>query len=411
MEILLLVFGCFVVYFLFFRKKHGGYSHNTTQRRGGHGHRTTQRLDQFKVRLKSTSDVSWSNGDDSGPIARTIECKGLFPSGVTGNVAFQISIFDKTLEKRFPVMSMLEDFQEPFTRAFQSNVEMGSIAPNMGLLDWAPVGGFFPDFLQPPYGGDRILVAVCRFIDVDEPPDVHLGYNHSHDEGVLWQTTLLFHHYFPEKGYIEITDNRDEAKALSVKVAIAVAMADGALDGSEGLTIQTWIKRDISAYDNERQQELKAIYNDAMREAYREAKRGTLNLDEITARLNEVGEVSTKYEAMELCFDVMAADGVADRSELKIIRTVADALELNLDEIEKMKDQKILELDVNLSPEASIDELLGIDPSLSTEERKRILRGEFKKWNDRLNVLPEGAERENAQRMLDRISEARASGR
>jgi len=35
------------------------------------------------------------------------------------------------------------------------------------------------------------------------------------------------------------------------------------------------------------------------------------------------------------------------------------------------------------------------------------LREEFNKWNNRLNTLPEGVERDNAQQMLGLISDAR----
>ena len=361
-------------------------------------------LGRFELRF---NDVALGN-DGGGPVVKAIECKGLFPDTVIGNVQFLVSLFDNTSEELQPVIAILEDFQEPFSTAFQSKVKIGEIEPSLGIASWVRVGAILPEILQPPRGGRRSLMAVCRFMDVDAMAAIHLGFGDKDDVGILWQHTLQFDHNFSNKGYIEAAEHRDEAKALSVKIGMAIAMSDGTLDGTEGATIQSWIRREISTYNDTRQLELKKVYNDAMREAYEAARRNELVLSEITSRLNQIGETSTKYETLELCFDVMAADGVADAEELRTIRRIAGALELDFDEIERMKDQKIIGLDSDLSTQASIEDILGIDPSWGEERTKEYLRDEFQKWNNRLMTLSEGEERRNAQQMLDLISEARA---
>ncbi|MFV0431121.1 MAG: hypothetical protein ACK5MJ_02955, partial [Alphaproteobacteria bacterium] len=108
-----------------------------------------------------------------------------------------------------------------------------------------------------------------------------------------------------------------------------------------------------------------------------------------------------------LCFEVMAADGVADDSEMKVIRNIADALELDMDEVSKIRDKKIIHLSPDVSGQASIETILNIDPKWSNDKIKQHLRQEFQKWNNRLNTLEEGEERENAQHMLDMIADAR----
>jgi len=127
----------------------------------------------------------------------------------------------------------------------------------------------------------------------------------------------------------------------------------------------------------------------------------------LTSRLNEIGEKSQKYEAIELAFDVMAADGVVGQNEIKIIHKVAEALGLDYDEVEKLRDQKIIGLNVKLSNQANIEEIIGIEPGWSSDKIKKHLRTEYQKWNNRINALPEGEERNNAQHMLDVIAEAR----
>ena len=54
----------------------------------------------------------------------------------------------------------------------------------------------------------------------------------------------------------------------------------------------------------------------------------------------------------------------------------------------------------------SIEDMLGIDENTSEDQKRKLLREEFKKWNDRLTSLDEGPERDNAQEMINLISEA-----
>ena len=143
-----------------------------------------------------------------------------------------------------------------------------------------------------------------------------------------------------------------------------------------------------------------------MRDAYSLAESGDLSLSSICARMNEISEQAQKYEALELAHEVMAADGEIHESEMSVIHKVADALDIDSKELEKIRDQKIVSLDTKAS-NVDIEGLLGIDSSWSNVDIKEHLRKEFQKWNNRLNTLPEGDERENAQQMLDLIAEAR----
>ena len=102
----------------------------------------------------------------------------------------------------------------------------------------------------------------------------------------------------------------------------------------------------------------------------------------------------------------MAADGQADKREMKVINDVAEQLGIDSSELEKIRDKQIIKLNTN--PE-DIDtlSLLGISSSLSDEEILEQLKKEFIKWNGRLNSLSDGEEKDNAQQMLDLIGKAR----
>lgn len=360
-------------------------------------------MQPFQIQFKDTH----LNDDGTGPLLKEIQGKGLFPLSRKTNVGFLISVFDNTNDKLAPVLSLIEKFQEENSIAFQHGTAIGEIETDQGFVNWVRIGVIIPEMLQSPYGGRRKLKMVARMVDVDNIPDIENGYHSEADEGIIWQRTLDFEWEFNEKGYLEASEHRDEAVGLSLKIGMAVAMADGSLDEDEGNVLKQWIMKSIEPFSDEKRERLKALYNEAMRQSYKEALNGDISLSALTSRLNEIGEKSDKYEALELCFEVMAADGVAEDNELKVIRSIAQALGLDMQEVSKMRDQKIINLNTSVSGQASIETMLGIEPEWSSEQVMKHLRVEFQKWNNRLNTLEAGEERDNAQIMLDRIADAR----
>jgi tellurite resistance protein len=347
-------------------------------------------------------------GDDgTGPHVKEIKARGPIPLYRAANVGFVTSVFDATSGELEPVVSAIESFQEAESSVYQHKLEVGRLLPNQGFTDWVRLGVVLPELLEPPYSGKRKMRAVIRMVDLNNPPDVSLGFHEPDHPGLLFQHALDFTWDFREKGYKEAAEHREEAATLAIKVGVAVAMSDGSLEQREGAILKQWIGRHIRHFSEQRRESLKNVYNNAMRQAYLETKQGTLRLADLTDRLNVIADNGTKYETVELCFDVMAGDGIATGDELRLIREVAVALELDMDEIEKMRDKKLIGLDSASTSDVSVDELLGIQADWDSERIKRHLRLEFQKWNNRISHLPEGRERDNAQRMLDMIADRR----
>lgn len=355
----------------------------------------------FEIRLRHSEQLD--EDDTDSPVVTVIEGRGLFPIQRAVNMGVVTSIFDGTSDEFAPIISAIEIFQEKNNTVFQYNINAGEVQPEYGLTDWTRVGILPMGVLQPPYSGSRKLVAIVRMVDLNNPPSIIHGFIGEEESGVLWQESLTFNWEFSEKGYEEASEYRDEAMGIAIKIGVAIAFADGDFDEKEGDVLKKWIVRVIEPFSDEKRQTLKALYNKALKGAFVEAKHNALSLSALTSRLNEIGEKNIKYEAVELCFDVMAADGIADSKEMLMIKKVSDALELDIDEIKKMHDAKIIGLNVN----ASIEELLGIGKEWDKKQIKKHLRDEYNKWNGRLNTLPEGDERNNAQRMLDLIGDAR----
>jgi len=293
--------------------------------------------------------VDTTLGDYLRAPVKAIEVKGLFPVNTIRQVAFVTSIFDESSGELAPVLSPIEMYQEPDSTVYQYSIKVGQeVSPGQGFGHWTQAGRIIPNILQPPVGGARRLFAILRLVDMDNMPVIRRGSNDPDNAGILWQAALRFAFTFVEKGYEEAVEHRDRARELSVRIGMAVAMADGTLDNSEGKTLKEWILKSISPYADEKREHLKALYNGAMKDAHSLAKNGELRLGELTRELNEIAEQATKYETVELCFKVLAADGVVHPEELKVINKVADSLDLDFDQIKKIRDQTIISLGANV---------------------------------------------------------------
>ena len=360
-------------------------------------------IPDFGLRLK---EQPLSDEPDS-PLVMAIEMKGPIPSNRSGNIGCIITLLDISVpDEKKPVLCMLDFQQEEGSRAFKSYQEFGYLESGGGFTDWVRIGGFFPEMLQVANSGDIKLQVNVLLVNANNPPETALGF--VDDVGqIYWSQTLEHRHHFEEKGYLEAAEHRDEAQALTVKLGVAVAMADGSLDEAEGMVIKNWIEKTISAYSDDKKEELKSLYNAAFKSAFEESQVGQLSLSVLSVRLNEIGEKKLKYDAYDLANEVMAADGVADSEELRVIRVLGEALELDTGELEQIRSKHIMNLEDAFASDNSLEELLGIDPSWSTEKIKAHLASEFQKWNGRYNSLAEGNERDNAQNILNRIGEAR----
>ena len=337
-------------------------------------------------------------------VFKKIMFRGNISAPRTMNAASSISAFDATNgdDDLDFLISLVDQAQEPDTVCFGMMNNIGQVNEGDAFTDWVQLGAIAPDLVQGPKSGNRTIKVVIRLFNANNPPNIRAGFSDGGETFLV--KTLEFDHFFKEKGYEEAAQDREEAQALSLKIGVAVAMADGSLDDAEGEILKNWIVREVSAYGEEKQKRLKKMFNESLKEGFAQAQSGNLALSPLVDRLAEIGEKKTKYDAVELCFDVMAADGVADPEEMVVIRKVADALGLDMDEIEKMRESVTLNLSTSLTSEEGLESLVGIEEGWSDDQKKKHIRTEFQKWSNRLNSLPEGDERDAAQNMLDNLS-------
>lgn len=349
-------------------------------------------------------------GENSKFTVKRIMFRGAIPNDRPMRLSYTLSAFDITDSTGpwRPLFSFVEAAQEPDTICFQASGDLGHLNTGMAMTDWVQLGIMIPEFVQPPESGNRKLSIVLRVFNSDHPPTIFAGIRAPDDGEIILEKQIVFTHNFSEKGYEEESRDRESAQAIALQIGVAIAMADGSLDDAEGRVLRNWILKEVAAYSESEQARLKALYNDALRTGFEAANQGTLDVDRLVGNLAAVGNKKGKYEAIELALDVMAADGVADPEEMRLIRGIASSLDLDMAEIERMREGVTLNLSNKLDSEESIEGLLGIDANWPVEQKRRHLRMEFQKWSNRLNSLPEGEERDSAQTMLDNIATLRS---
>ena len=184
-------------------------------------------------------------------------------------------------------------------------------------------------------------------------------------------------------------------------------MADGSFDATEGNEIKKWIKEIVDSSLDSKKDEIKNRLNNALEEGYKDLKENKIDVKKLCSEIINIGDKAYKYDLLELCLDVMAADGEADKNELKVISEISTMIGVDYDEVNKLKDQRLIKLDPEALSDSGLEDILGIDPDWDNETIKKHLMQLFNKYNGRLNQVSEGPERKNAQIMIDKIAEAR----
>jgi len=347
---------------------------------------------------------------EDGTPFKQIKCeiRGLLPNQHKTRMSSVLSLFARDNDGELGVItSALDEWQEPNSPVYQHLQNMGEMDTNLGFKDWVTVGVAFIPTLTAAWSGRREVVCVLRLMDGNINDEILFG--HPEDESaVLGSYTATVEVDFEGHGYTESAEKNAAIKPLAVKLAVAVAAADGDFAHAEGDVIKNWIQRQLTMVTESRKESVKAACNQALKETFHLATSGDLSISSITNEINDLAGDPDKYEIIELCMEVMAADGEADQSEMDLIWRIAKSLGLERAEVEKIKDKKVLALNIAGNVEKdSVNDLLGIDPSWSDSEKKEFLKREFKKWNSRLHSVSSDDEKANVQRMLDAISEAR----
>ncbi|MBC6496792.1 MAG: TerB family tellurite resistance protein [Alphaproteobacteria bacterium GM7ARS4] len=374
-------------------------------------------LDLLLSRLRIADDRLFSEADS--PIVKKIQFRGVFPVGdEPKEVGFVFSVFAEDSSGALaPVFSMVDAFQEDLTHVYHMKRRVGRVTEGMVVRDWVTIGAVVPMILHPPYGGACDLVVRVRLVDWQDDMKIIAGHVLNED-AVLWQKDISFHHVFTDKGYKEAMRDREEAQAISIKIAVEVAMADGELHEREKDVIRAWANKAVEGYSEDKKKSLKALYRKALQEGYEDATRDVTaglqsrqqaRLSRLLSRLRDIGEKKAMYDMVELVYDIMTADGKIAKEEMALVRFIEKGVDLDTKKLEAIRDIKMIgagSLDLS-GGELSLEDRVGIDPQWGHDKIMAHIKREHAKWNGRLSTLSSPEERAHAQRMLDDLGKAR----
>jgi len=346
---------------------------------------------EFKGMPAFDIQVNHQESDDEYPFERfEILGKGVFPNTYKTRLLFVTQVFDES-DTLKPILSTSTTFQSddnPFY-SFERKAEV--YEPGYGFMEWSNVGLVITDVLIPPKSGSRNLRIILSILDSDQQE--------------IQSYSKTKNYFFEDQGYEEAIEAREEAYLLDIQLAVYMGYSDNDFDRSEAQLIKNWMIKTLKNYESEKKENLRVKFNKTFKQANSEAKEGKLSISRITSRLNEIADDRMKYQSIEFCLDIMAADGIADEGELEAVRKISESLGLDFDEVQKLKDLRLKDLKMSINEDTSLEELIGIKPSFSKEETCKHLRNEFKKWNSRLTGTDDLNVRQNAQQKLDIIAE------
>jgi len=369
--------------------------------------KTSRLLPPMETRLRAEHVT----GNHHSYMVQRIEAKGRFPVPEALTLAFSASILDVTEidddgePLPIAVISSLEDFQESETTCFQDRQDLGVVKLNQGWSNWTSLLSVIPETLVPPRKGDRKYRVSVLAYDVDRKPTVRHGFLLGGEPLATW--THEFSWKFESDGWQERSEKRRESEELIVRLAVAMGFADGSLHDTEAATIKQWIAKRLEMLRPENRDNRKQEFNDVVKKAYAAAKAGKAGAGGIIDRLKAVGDPSSHMEAVELCLDILSADGQVAAAELKAVNGIAKRLDVDIEQFEQQKDKRLVDLAGSLDGDVDYRALLNIDRKWGRDQIKSHLNRLYGRWNSRAESLADPEARAHAERMLDLIASAR----
>ena len=340
-----------------------------------------------------------------------IEVRGLIPVervtrlGAVGAILDFTELGPDGKPIRQPVISLLEDFQEGTSRCYQHKNEIGEVSPSTGFVDWVRIVSVIPETLITARRGKRTFKFFMMFTDLHSPPEFEHGFR------VQGETVKTVVHEFEwnveTKGYEEEVESKEVTEEVTLQLAVAMAYADGHFAAKEGELLKHWMVRRVSTVSKARRDARKESLNNAFRDAFTKAKAGSLSIGPLVQKLKAHADVAERVEAVELCLDVMSADGHASDEELHKVNKIAEQLEVDFAKFQQLRDKRLLGTSGIHQSQGDMFALLNIDRAWSKDQIRTHLNKLYAQWNSRAEALHDESKRADAERMLELIATAR----
>jgi len=361
---------------------------------------------ELKLRVKDVIETNEENGYTYPALA--IQVKGHIPVPHDAcPVAFRLHIFDGPESDPSPVLCMIEELQEQQTQAFEWRGDPVAMPFHNGVSNWETLFTIPREVLVFPAQGERRVTFQFCAVAPGDVPEFHFGFTDG-TTGTTYALALSTRGISNEdEGYQEGAENRRAAMHITPELALHVAAVGGSVGESETEVIRSWMTKAMAMISEEEQKEEKETFRQTVNAAYKKVTGDGADVEEVIGRMNTIASLQEKYEALELCMDVMAADGKAEAREMKILDRIARMLQVDPKTYRSLREQRIAKISDVGEVAGNLNTMLGITPDMGPEEVKRHLAAEYRKWNSRVSHSDEKI-RARAKEMLLVIGEARA---
>ena len=366
--------------------------------------------DLLYISVEKDVDFGWDTNKPKNEDFTLYKVKGegALPNRYAMELSAALYIYDD--ESNLPLLSNFAQTDESTnSRVFRRDINLGYQTPGLYFPKKVELTNVILEGIHHPHKGKRTLDFVMYFFDSKRPINFRNGNIVAKKDNLIHYASIKKVFDFDEPGYMDEIKNNYDSKSLMVEIAMQMAMSDGSLDKSEGNVIKRWIKKEVESASDSKKDELKENLNSSLESSYKKLSSGE-SIDSTITKFSEIASQNIKYQLIDLCLDVLSADGVADEAELKNLEDLTEKIGLSFNEVQKMKDKALVKIDTKSAEggeSASDESLLGMKTDLSNKEALTFIKKEYRKWNGRLNSLNAGNERDNAQRMLDALARLR----
>jgi len=308
------------------------------------------------------------------------------------DVKFRLDLYDQELEnhkcKGF-LLTDLDSLNAGGSGVFRyesssSNIPYYSASLNNRRLVFIPF-----DLVDFPKSGIRTIK--CEFTILDAGFKV-VPYG---------STTTSFDLFIPKDGYLDKIEKKDRAYKTLIILALLVAKSDGRIAMKEMSTIEKWIKEKFA--NKEEQRELLITHAKDVKDSIKEAN----NIYDIKDEIKKFSTDASKkiiYEGLDLLVKIMSADLSNDTNEKAIIQEFIDQNNIPKDEYQKIFNKHI---DASMVENEITEVELGITPTMTLDEKKKVLRQQYQLWSKKVTSSDEKVRR-NAESMVEKIAQERA---
>ena len=283
------------------------------------------------------------------------------------NTAVQISVMDVTGQAK-PVHTNIKEWQTNDSPVFCYNANLGRLPDRTTVLsDWMVIAHLNTGWLILPRRGKRNL----QF-------NVSIQSSKNSQSFASAAGNLLYDNQ--SFGYIDLHENTERTKTMAVSLAFAVSAAGKKISNREIEIIKKWAQSniDISSDSGSKTRKL----NKALCQAIRFFRQGnTISIYETCCELAEIAPLAERYDILELCLDVVGANGIACEEHLNLLKKLTVWLEVDQGRFRSMMEQF---LPAEMHEVEDVEIILGITREMTNDMARKCINKEYRKWNARV---------------------------